>query len=69
MEDAGVQAGEHHGWWRGGCFEERDIPNVTVVHHGRLPVADDGIHFNAEGQIKLGKMTASAVEDFYKESR
>ena len=45
----------------------RDIPNVTTVHHGRLPVADDGIHYNAEGQITLGKMTASAVEEFYKE--
>lgn len=25
----------------------------------------DGIHFNVEGQIKLGKMIASAVEAFY----
>ena len=26
----------------------------------------DDIHFNAEGQIKLGKITASAVKEFYK---
>jgi hypothetical protein len=44
----------------------RDIPNVVNVHHGKLPVGQDGIHLNAEGQIKLGKMTASAVEVFYK---
>jgi lysophospholipase L1-like esterase len=44
----------------------RAIHNVTTVHHGTLPVMDDGIHFNAEGQIKLGKITASAVEEFYK---
>jgi lysophospholipase L1-like esterase len=31
-----------------------------------LPVGRDGVHFNAEGQIKLGKITASAVEEFYK---
>ena len=43
----------------------RAIPNVTTVHHGTLPVMDDGIHFNAEGQIKLGKITATAIEEFY----
>jgi len=44
----------------------RDIPNVTTVHHGSLPTNADGVHFNAEGQIELGKMTASAVEEFYR---
>ena len=44
-----------------------EIPNATTINHGRLPVLDDGIHFNAEGQIKLGKMIASAVETFYQE--
>jgi len=44
----------------------REIPNVTAVYHGKLPVLEDGIHINAEGQIKLGKITASAVEEFYK---
>lgn len=43
-----------------------DIAGVATVHHGRLSVGKDGVHFNAEGQIKLGKMTASAVEMFYK---
>ena len=43
----------------------REIPNVTTVNHGTLPVMDDGIHFNAEGQIKLGKITASAIENLY----
>ena len=44
----------------------REIPNVRAVRHGKLPVGDDGVHFNAEGQLQLGKITASAVEDFYK---
>ncbi|MHC4702342.1 MAG: sialate O-acetylesterase [Planctomycetota bacterium] len=44
----------------------RELPNVTTVHHGKLPVLEDGIHINAEGQIKLGKITASAVEACYK---
>ena len=44
----------------------RDISGVTTVRHGRLAVRQDGVHLNAEGQIKLGKMTASAVEDFDK---
>ena len=43
----------------------RDIPNTVTVHHGRLPVMDDGIHFNAEGMLILGKMTADAVEALY----
>ncbi len=43
----------------------REIPNVVNVHHGKLPVGEDGIHLNAEGQIKLGKITASAIEKFY----
>jgi hypothetical protein len=44
----------------------REIPNVTTVYHGKLPVLEDGSHINAEGQIKLGKITASEVEEFYK---
>ncbi|GAF78409.1 unnamed protein product, partial [marine sediment metagenome] len=31
------------------------------------PVGEDGVHFNAKGQIMLGMMTASAIEKFYKE--
>jgi len=43
----------------------RAIPNVTTINHGTLPLMDDGVHFNAEGQIKLGMITASAIEEFY----
>jgi hypothetical protein len=43
----------------------RDIPDATTVHHGELPLLDDGIHINAEGMITLGKISASAVEEFY----
>ena len=44
----------------------RDIPNVTTVYPGKLPIGDDGAHYSSEGYIKLGKITASAVEEFYK---
>jgi len=47
----------------------REIPNVNTFNHGTLPVMDDGIHLNAEGQIKLGKITATAIEEFYKASK
>lgn len=43
-----------------------EIPDGTTINHGILPVMADGIHLNAEGQIKLGKMTASAVEAIYR---
>jgi len=44
----------------------RDIPNTITVLHGQLPMEKDGVHFNHEGQITLGKMTAAAIADFYK---
>jgi len=45
----------------------RELPNVTTVHPGELPrIGGGNNHINAEGQIKLGKITASAVEKFYK---
>ena len=45
----------------------RELPNVTTVHPGELPrIGGGNNHLNAEGQIKLGKITASAVELFYK---
>ncbi len=47
----------------------REIPNVNAIFHGKLPVGDDGIHLNAKGQIMLGKITASAVEEIYLETR
>jgi len=45
----------------------RDIPKTTTIHHGSdLPKEKDGVHFNHEGQMTLGKMAADAVEKFYK---
>ena len=45
----------------------RELPNVTTVQPGELPrIGGGNNHINAEGQIKLGKITASAVEEFYK---
>ena len=44
----------------------REIPNVTTVYPGKLPSGEDGTHYSSEGYIKLGKITASAVEAFYK---
>ena len=47
----------------------RELPNVTTVYPGELPrIGGGNNHINAEGQIKLGKLTASAVEEFYKAS-
>ncbi|MCP4312832.1 MAG: alpha/beta hydrolase fold domain-containing protein [Bacteroidetes bacterium] len=44
----------------------REIPNVTTLYPGRLPIGDDGTHYSSEGYIMLGKITASAIEEFYK---
>ena len=45
----------------------RDIPNVTTLYPGNLPrIGGDNNHINAEGQIMLGKIVASAVKEFYK---
>jgi len=45
----------------------RDIPNVTTLYPGELPrIGGGNNHINAEGQIKLGKIVATAVEEFYK---
>jgi acetyl esterase len=44
----------------------REIPNVTTIYPGKLPVGADGTHYSSEGYITLGKITASAVEEFYK---
>jgi hypothetical protein len=43
----------------------RDIPNVTTLYPGLLPVGSDGSHYSSEGYITLGKITASAVEGYY----
>ena len=48
----------------------RELPNVATVHPGELPrIGGGNNHINAEGQIKLGKITASAVGEFYKAKR
>ena len=42
-----------------------EIPGVTAIYPGRLPIGSDGTHYSSEGYITLGKFTASAVEEFY----
>ena len=42
----------------------RDMHNVTTLYPGELP--KDGVHYNSEGYVLLGKITATAVEEFYK---
>jgi acetyl esterase/lipase len=44
----------------------REIPNVTTLYPGTLPIGNDGTHYSSEGYIMLGKITASAVEEYYK---
>jgi hypothetical protein len=44
----------------------RELANTIIIHHGRLPTNADGIHFNTEGQLKLGEMTAAAIAECYK---
>ena len=44
----------------------RELKNVATLHPGELPrISGDNAHINAEGQIMLGKFTASAIEEFY----
>jgi hypothetical protein len=42
-----------------------EIPYTQTVATGWLPVAADGIHFNAEGQILQGQMLADAIWFYY----
>jgi hypothetical protein len=45
----------------------RELPNVTTIYPGELSrIGGGNNHFNAEGQIKLGKIAAATVEEFYK---
>jgi len=44
----------------------REIPMVTTLYPGRLPIGNDGTHYSSEGYIMLGKITATAVEEYYK---
>ena len=41
------------------------IPHVITFSQGKLPCLPDGIHFNTEGQLTLGRMYADAVEKYY----
>ncbi|MGB0579874.1 MAG: sialate O-acetylesterase [Limisphaerales bacterium] len=48
----------------------RELRNVATLYPGELPrISGDNAHINAEGQIKLGKFTASAIKKFYKTKR
>ncbi|MFT4692083.1 MAG: hypothetical protein ACJASX_000188 [Limisphaerales bacterium] len=40
------------------------IPNVVAFSHGKLPCHKDGIHFNTEGQLILGKMFADSMRKY-----
>ena len=44
----------------------REIPKVTTLYPGKLPIGEDGTHYSSEGYVMLGKITASAVEEYYK---
>jgi hypothetical protein len=48
----------------------RELSNVATIYPGELPrIGGGNNHINAEGQIQLGKITASAVGEFYKAKR
>ena len=42
------------------------LDNAFPVFHGRLPTRVDQIHFNSEGQLRLGELTAEAVQNYYR---
>jgi hypothetical protein len=68
MEDNGLLKAFGKRPWVGTVFMAqnragRELRNVTTVHPGELArIGGGNNHINAEGQIKLGKITASAVE-------
>lgn len=45
----------------------REIPNVITVNPGKLPTTKN--HYNSEGCVMLGKIIASAIEEFYSKKR
>lgn len=45
----------------------RELSHVTTFYPGKLPLGDGGVHYSSEGYIMLGKATASAIEEFYKQ--
>ena len=42
-----------------------ELAHTVTIHHGQLPTRPDGIHYNPEGQLKLGNMIADAIENYY----
>lgn len=44
----------------------RELANVVTLYPGKLPMGDDRVHYSSEGYIRLGKITASAVEESYR---
>jgi len=42
-----------------------ELAHTVTLHHGQLPTRPDGIHYNTEGQLKLGNMIADAIENYY----
>ena len=45
----------------------RELSHVTTFYPGKLPIGEDGVHYSSEGYLMLGKATASAIEEFYKQ--
>jgi len=43
----------------------REIAEVTTLYPGQLPKGADGTHYTAEGYTTLGKITATAVQDYF----
>jgi hypothetical protein len=41
------------------------LPNAYPIFHGKLPTVLDQVHFNSDGQILLGQMTAREVTRYY----
>ena len=39
---------------------------VALSGSRALPIGEDGTHYSSDGYIMLGKIMASAVEEFYK---
>jgi len=45
----------------------RDIPNVTTLYFPEMPRLKDNVHYNSEGYVMMGKITATAVQKYYQE--
>lgn len=45
----------------------RELPNIVTLFPGKLPIQEGGVHYSSEGYLMLGKATASAIEEYYKQ--